>query len=141
MLACEKHQNPIPNWEVNLTINLEMQDFDLNPVYSYKEFFPTPGRPEMERYGFGGLLVVHGPYGVNDLDIFAYARACPYEALPEVRVRMVETDMGLRAECPDCGSVYEVMNGLGNPVSGPSKHYLRQYKVIPTGQSSFLIYN
>ena len=142
VIACEQVQNPIPGWmDVNLTINLDMQDSDLVPPYSYKEFYPAPGKPVSERYGFGGLLIVHGPHVVNNSEIFAYDRACPYEALMDVRVKMVETDLGLHAECPECGSVYDVMNGLGNPVSGISKYYLRQYKVVPTRGNQFLIYN
>lgn len=49
-----------------------------------------------------------------------------YEASSNVKV---EVQDGTFAVCPKCGSKYDILNGLGNPIEGPATKVLQQYYV------------
>lgn len=74
------------------------------------------------RTGFGGVLLIQGISGP-----LAYDMACPYEVDRDITVR-IDPD-NFEAYCPECGSRYNVCEGYGVPVSGPS--YDRQYGMHP----------
>lgn len=70
----------------------------------------------------------------------AYDLACPVERQRNVRVVYNPDD--LRARCPQCGSVYDVSEFYGSPVSGPAydrKFALRRYNVVPAAGSGYII--
>lgn len=77
--------------------------------------------------GFGGILLVSDVMG----ETMAYDLACPVECKKDVRV-FVNDEM--LAECPGCGSTYNVLSLHGAPVGGSAaqNHYgLRTYHVGP----------
>ncbi len=86
--------------------------------------------------GYGGILLVTDISGYP----LAYDLSCPVEAKPDIRVRYLEDD--LKAECPVCGSCYNVNEYNGSPVSGKAfdlKYGLRRYRVVPGAQGGYLI--
>lgn len=138
-VACEERfTSTIPNASVNLTIDLIDEQLILAP--SYKEYI----KPEdtsfplaTDRFGFGGILVVHG-FGMNSINLYVYDLACPNEAQSNVRVK--PQDHGLQAKCPECGAVYDIANGWGNPISG-SEYGLRRYNIGRISETRYRITN
>ena len=130
--ACDKPQfNPIGNWDVRFSIDLRFADDDLFISPSAKTI--TVPRKATDRLGYGGLILtrdVHGQFHAFDL-------ACPHETLRDVKV---ELD-GILVKCPKCGSVYDLSQGLGNRLSGPSAYDLKEYKVVPAGDGLYNVYN
>ena len=124
--SCGIEENPIPSVPVYLNLDLNLEDKELRPIPSYKEYGSRNINPGIgERAGFGGVLVVH-----NVFDEFkAFDRTCPYEATPSITVE-VDNEV-LYAVCPKCGTKYDIA-GSGAP-NGSSKHYLRQYSVTING--------
>jgi nitrite reductase/ring-hydroxylating ferredoxin subunit len=82
--------------------------------------------PNIERVGFGGVLVVHA----LDDQFHAFDLACPYEVNQGVRVAADENN--LFAICPKCGTKYDIAFGSGAP-DGVSKYYLKRYTVTGSG--------
>ena len=93
----------------------EPDAFDLRIPGSSVEF--TTRRKEVDRIGFGGLLVVYGYGDGFKPEYFAFDLACPYEVNPEVRVTM----NALQAECLLCGSKFNVLHGTGVCAEGPAR--------------------
>jgi hypothetical protein len=138
--ACDDEYNsPIPHYDVNLELNLNNFDKDLIPTLATKCF--TTRRAELDRIGYGGILVVNGFNNGSNSDmynLYAYDLACPNEAKPDVRVAPDST--GLKAICPKCNAVFNIAYGSGNPESG-SKHFLRSYRVYKTEEYKYKITN
>lgn len=133
--ACtEKIEMRIPSQRVYLELDLTYNDKALNALYSHKIYTKDNIDQANEYTGFGGVLVFHG-----DNDIFyAFDAACPYEAQSNVIVTVENGD--INAICPKCGSKYELLYGVGNPVSGPSEYYLQRYPVSRSGNKIFVGY-
>ena len=138
MAGCEKPPiNPIPDYPVYIVLNLNAWDSDLKALFSYKIITRnSQGRPhpEIERTGFGGILVAHGSLD----EFYAYDMACPREVSPAIIVEI--TDGGMFAKCPECGSKYDITVG-GVRISGPSDYNLKQYKVYSSGPDRLIIRN
>lgn len=117
----EEHFSNFPFAPVNFMIDLNGLDSDLHEL-SYKIFHQ--GRFFQEHVGLGGLLVFRNTAG----EIIAFDLSCPHEASKEIRVKPNDF---WKAECPACGSSFDMLNGLGSPVSGPSKSYLKKYNASP----------
>lgn len=86
--------------------------------------------------GFGGVLLVTDIEGYP----IAYDLACPVEVKRDVRV-VYDTE-NLNVHCPVCGSVYDVNELNGSPVSGPAhkkKYGLRRYRVQPATLGGYVI--
>ena len=120
--------NPIPNVPVYLNLDLQFQDQDLVPVYAVKSY--TTPTSAIQKLGFGGVVVIHGLDNGSGQEYYAYDLACPNEANPTIRV--VPDDMG-RAQCATCKSVYDLSNGFGNRLSGPTKSDLKRYQTVHVG--------
>ncbi len=138
LLACfactEKVEVRIPSRQVYLELDLTYNDKALNTLYASKIYTPSNIDQANEHTGFGGVLVFHG-----DNDVFyAFDAACPHEA--QANVTVVVEEGGIDAVCPKCGSRYELLYGLGNPVSGPSEFYLQRYPVSRSGNKIFVGY-
>jgi hypothetical protein len=134
--ACEEElYSPVPNMRVNLTIDLSLQDADLIPALATKTF--TKQRLEMDRIGFGGILVINGYSAGGETNLFAYDLACPVEANSSVRV--IPDDVG-KAKCPECEAVYSIAYGMGTPES-KSKYPLKSYTVKKTGEKKYNVLN
>jgi nitrite reductase/ring-hydroxylating ferredoxin subunit len=126
-LSCEDHVNPIPSLRVNLTLDLTFEDKELKAIPSYKEFsINDVNLAQRESVGFGGVLVVHNMTG----EYKAYDRACPYESNSNTTV--VVDNAVLYAECPVCGTKYNLWSSDGAP-DGVSKHGLRRYNITQSG--------
>ncbi|MCI9284836.1 MAG: hypothetical protein HFJ91_03330 [Muribaculaceae bacterium] len=146
--ACDSvDDNRIPYCEVRLTFPT-VGDWNLYGVKgdaaSYERYILAPGMrvpsafpyTAMDRTGYGGLLLVADVLG----DLHAYDLACPYEARPEIRLFIPEGE--LYAECPVCGSTYEVFSNGGMPRSGPAAdrgYALQRYSVTSGGALNYKI--
>ena len=130
-LACDETlYNPIPNYPVDVTINLDFLDTDLPGLYSHKTIITPRIEAERGKLGYGGILVING-IGEKVNNIFAYDAACPKEVNRNIRV--VADDEG-RCKCPKCGSIFFIADGRGLPESG-TELYLRSYSVQDLGDA------
>lgn len=106
-------------------------------ILSQREHIPSDfPYTALDRTGYGGILLVTDVLG----DVLAYDMACPYEARPTVRVDVPEGE--LYAECPTCGSIYDIFTNYGKPRSGPAadKGYsLTRYSVVSGGATEYRI--
>jgi nitrite reductase/ring-hydroxylating ferredoxin subunit len=131
--SCDKtYVSNIPDFPVYLEVDLRYEDKDLVPIQAYKIF--TSKRKDIERTGYGGVLVYHGLNNMGSTSYYAFDISCPHEATKSVVVA-VDNDK-IYAVCPKCGSKYELLNGIGNPISGPSQqegYYLKPYTVSTNG--------
>lgn len=124
-VSCSKiTESEIPYAPVYFTLDLRFQDKDLVGSLHYKTF--TAPRNAGESVGFSGIVVINGYSGY-----YAYDLCCPHEALQSTRIE--PTNAGT-AICPKCETVYDLSNGIGNPMSGPSEYTLRRYNVTNYAQ-------
>lgn len=109
---------------------------------SYKYFIRSQQQPSGFPYtaltytGFGGILLVSDIHGTP----VAYDLACPVECRADVRIRVLADE--LKAECPVCHSIYDIVTNHGQPLSGPAqkKHYgLCKYFVGPGIQGEYML--
>jgi nitrite reductase/ring-hydroxylating ferredoxin subunit len=122
--ACEKaYVSSIPNYPVYLELDLNFEDKDLLPTSAFKIYTSQNINQAIEKTGFGGVLVYHGADAY-----YAFDAACPHEASRSVSVEITD-DAHLYAVCPRCHTQYDLMSGIGNPVSGPGKEQLKSYSV------------
>lgn len=107
-------------------------------IYSY----PTTRIPANFPYtandytGYGGILLVTDVMG----NLSAYDLACPYEVKPTIRV--IVPDGELYAECPHCGSTFDIYTNHGNPRTGPAAergYALKRYSVVSGGALEYRI--
>jgi len=132
--SCGKdYYTSIPDFTVNIGLNLATMDYELNAQLAYKEF--TKPRLASDRLGFGGVLVING-MGDNPVNLFAYDLACPVESQRDIRV--VPDKSGITATCPKCGAVFTIATGTGAPQSG-TKYYLKSYRVTGYGTQYTII--
>lgn len=90
----------------------------------------------MDRTGYGGLLLAVDAMG----NLVVYDLACPYEMRPNVRIEVPDGET--YAQCPECGSTYDIYTNYGNPRSGPSaeKGYaLQRYSAVWGGSLDYLV--
>lgn len=115
-------ESSIPDAPVNLQLNMLVAPYNtFNTPNSYIIY--DKRKNEIDRIGYGGILLYidyEGKYCAFDL-------TCPYEVSPNVRVS--PNDEG-KAVCDKCGSVFELLYGIGAPVSGPAKEPLKRYRVV-----------
>ena len=136
LMACEKEIiSPIPSLPVSVTLNLDFEDRDLIPLLATKSI--TQRRAEVDRIGFGGLLIINGYSSNGSINLFAYDLACPVEARRDTKV--VPDNTG-KAVCPACGAVYTIAYGTGVPDT-ISRYPLRNYMVSPAGGNKFIVRN
>lgn len=89
----------------------------------------------MSYTGFGGVLLYCDGQGVP----VAYDLSCPVEVKQSVRVFVNDA---LEAECPVCGSRYNILLGNGGAISGPAVEYkyrLQRYVVSPQLYGGYII--
>ncbi|MDR1092100.1 MAG: hypothetical protein LBL79_13585 [Prevotella sp.] len=130
--ACGKEEDryALPGY-VNFEVNVNIQDGELKTPTNYKQF--TQPRLSGESVGYSGLLVVCSAVPVTSgiFQLYAYDLCCRHENRREIKI--VPQPDGVTAKCPVCGSVYNIFNGLGNVVSGPSENNLQRYYAIYSG--------
>lgn len=141
-LSCaDTIETRIPYRPVNLELDLTYQDKALKAVQAYKLYTQQNIDQANEQTGFGGVLVFHGLSGSGTSAFYAFDAACPHEASASVIVEV--DDAAIYAICPRCGSKFELLNGLGNPIEGPcaeEKQALKPYQVSTNGNKIY-IYN
>ncbi|MDL2243420.1 hypothetical protein LJB84_01060 [Bacteroidales bacterium OttesenSCG-928-J19] len=145
-LACDKElYTSIPDSLVSFTVHLGDIDADLNTGTAYKTF--KSKRAETDRIGYGGLLVVSSPGShLNNVTLYAYDLACPYEVRREIRVNPVnmsgsgKVPTAITAVCPECGSEFDISNGTGQPMKGSKAKYgLKVYHVAKQANQRYHI--
>ena len=136
--SCNRLDNErIPVRPVNIVFNT-MAEWDVYGVpgaLSWRSFIREDRLPSnypftaMTYTGFGGVLLVGDVLGNPQ----AYDLACPVERSQNIRI-FINTEAEYLAECPKCGSRFNVFSLTGHPVSGAAaeKGYaLRRYRVEP----------
>ncbi len=140
LLSCtDTIETRIPYRAVYLELDLTYQDKALNAIQSYKIYTSKDIDQAGEQTGFGGILVYHGLSGSGSGAFFAFDAACPHEASTNTIVEVDEA--AIYAVCPKCGSKFELLNGIGNPVEGPcaeDKQSLKQYIVETSGNKIYV---
>lgn len=137
LLSCaDTDDSSIPYRIVYLELNLSYQDKALTTIQAYKIY--TEGNVDKagEYTGYGGVLVYHGISTTGSDAYYAFDAACPYEASESVSVEVDED--AVYAVCPECGSKFELLNGIGNPVEGPCTEYLKQYTTQISGSKLYV---
>ena len=129
VFSCDKqYYTSIPNFRVNLDLNLTGLDYKLNAKLAYEVF--TKPRVALDLLGYGGILVING-VGGNQVDLYAYDLACPVEVNRNTRI--IPDSTGITAHCPKCGTVFNIADGTGAPKSGSTKYFLKSYRVFGSG--------
>lgn len=137
VFSCTKTiESGIPYRPVYLELDLTYQDKALKASYASKIYTQKNIDQKVEQTGFGGVLVYHGLSSNGTDAYYAFDAACPYEAQSNITVA-VDKD-GIYAVCPKCGSKYELLNGLANPVEGPAERYLQPYPVTMDGDKIYI---
>ncbi|MDR1746273.1 MAG: (2Fe-2S)-binding protein [Tannerella sp.] len=126
-LACHKIEDPIGNFPVYLRLDLTFEDKELRNIPSCKTYTAKDINSNIERVGFGGVLVVHAVDGF----FYAFDLACPYEASRSALV--VPDENSLNVVCPRCGTKYDISIGASGAPNGVSKYYLKRYAVMENG--------
>ncbi|MDR2809239.1 MAG: (2Fe-2S)-binding protein [Tannerellaceae bacterium] len=135
--ACDKtYTSGIPYSQVYLELDLTFEDKDLIPLSAYKIYTAKNINQHVEKAGFGGVLVYHGLNGAATDAYYAFDTACPHEANRSVTVEI--DNEHLHAVCPKCNSTYDLLYGLGNPVSGPAREQLKPYRIVVSGNKIYV---
>lgn len=137
-----------------MPVNIDMSNQGLWNTYGvfgfgqYRYFIFTSSQREPAGFpysynsatGYGGVLLIGGQGFSGEIAPLAYDLSCPVERQPYVRV-FIDIDT-LFAVCPECGSVYDVVEAHGAPVEGPaySMHYaLTPYNCYPTNTGGYIV--
>lgn len=121
--SCVKELNTIPETFVFLEIYLT------DPIYQSLQIEGNSIHINQDQYGDGignqnnGLII----YRHGGDEFYAYDRTCPYDWEQGKNI-VVNTDGGLIATCPECGSIF-VLSTSGAPTdNGPAKKPLKEYR-------------
>ena len=143
--SCSKvDSNRIPYSPVNIPLNNDglwntygvsatgMSNIFIKPDVPSRSFYSA-----MSYTGYGGVLLFCNGMGVP----VAYDLSCPVEVKKSIRIFVNEA---MEAECPQCGSRYNILLGDGGPISGPAaedkkKYGLQRYKVVPQANGGYII--
>ena len=107
----------------------------------YKRFILSENIPQGFPYsaysstGMGGILLCTTYYGVP----VAYDLSCPVECSPSVKVFINDENV---AECPKCGSRYDVFEKLGYPIAGKAAedgYGMQVYRVSDGVQGNYKV--
>jgi len=120
----------IPDYPVYLALNLTTTYPTFrNSINQYLVFKKAVLVTDM--VGYGGILVYTDLTG----DYCAFDLSCPYEAKQTIRV--VPNEVG-HAVCGGCGSVFNISDGIGEPLSGQAKQTLKRYKTTLSGDMLYV---
>ena len=144
MAACTKVENHrIPYSSVNIALdNTGLWDtYGVHALGDCRIFNKSQKIPANFAYtamtftGYGGVMLVAGV----DNTPLAYDCCCPVECAPGITLFF---NSELEAECPTCGSRFDVINGTGSPLSGEAheKAYgLTIYHAFPASFGGYVI--
>lgn len=125
LVSCAKEENyvsSIPYSVVKIDIQTQIQNNFDNPFYS-QEY------TEKGYSGYGGVIAISN---ADASYIYAFDMCCPYES-PAINRVIKQGTTALKVRCPKCGSVYNIADGTGAVVSGPSTEKLKSYRVLRDG--------
>ena len=120
----------IPDYPVYLQLNLTTTYPTFRNSYNQFLVFEKPIYIT-DRVGFGGILVYTDLNG----DYCAFDLSCPYEAKQNILV--VPNHSG-QAVCQGCGSVFNIGDGIAEPISGKAKQALKRYKAMLSGDILYI---
>lgn len=148
--SCEKINNKeVPNYVVRIDLGSYAlwTTYGVSGVGEYRIFDRVRRLPSNFSYnantytGFGGVLLIMGLDAVSGTYApIAFDAACPVENSVSVTVSIDPST--LEAVCPQCKSHYNVLTGMGGPLSGQaytSKYGLRTYKVYQSTLGGYMI--
>lgn len=132
-VSCSKKENDvIPYTYVYFNLNLYDAQFTnaLNPQFG--SVIINAGTNNWDYSGGfnnNGIIIFNG----GD-QFYAYDRTCPHDfALDGSSYKVNVLDL-IYAKCPNCQTLYGLTIG-GNPVEGPGRYPLKNYKVLNYGNS------
>ena len=144
--------NRIPSMPVNINLasTALWVTYGVSGYGESRTFVKALGQPrdfpftDKTTTGFGGVLIVSGvnPFTLEAGVPMAYDLSCPVECRSDIRVRMEYDGLVPFAECPECGSHYDVVERGGSPTSGPAlsdKYGLRRYECRQGVYGGYLI--
>lgn len=150
--GCDKvNNNEVPSYVVHIDLGTYAMwnTYGVAGVGDYRIFNRDSRIPANFPYnantytGYGGILLIMaldsstGSYAPQ-----AYDAACPVENKQDVTVGIDASNF--EAVCPKCHSRYNVLTGMGGPISGTAytSHYgLRIYKVHQSSYGGYIITN
>ena len=124
---------PVQPVNISFATVADWNIYGVNGALEWRRFIRSDRIPPNYPYtamtytGFGGVLLLCDVLGNPQ----AYDLACPVECRQDVRV-FINTEDEHLAECPECGSKYNVFSLMGHPVSGIAAtrgYALRRYCV------------
>lgn len=142
--SCDKIDSyRIPYAPVNIELNNDglWNTYGVHSMGIYNRFIKNDRIPANFSYtaltytGFGGVLLIGGPNN----DVLVYDLCCPVEVKSTTRVYVNDK---LEAQCPVCGSRYDILYLNGSPLSGPALDYkygLQRYHAIASNLGGYTI--
>lgn len=130
--ACEKNKNDvIPDVYINFYLDLEDPEF-LDLRFITNSLIVTSATnnigPNSAGFSGNGIIVYH-----STTDTYlAFDRTCPHDYVNGGEAIKVVVDF-VSAVCPVCETNYALSSG-GEPVSGPGKYYLKNYRTSFDGR-------
>lgn len=116
------NNNPyLPNYPVNITINLDMPSYVNLQYPSNTKLLSGPG------YGVLGIIVINTGSGFN-----AFDAACPNQALSSCSTMRIH---GIKAVCPCDETEYSLYTGIGD-----AQYQMKRYRTELIG-NTLRIYN
>ncbi|MBO7609921.1 MAG: hypothetical protein J6S96_06950 [Muribaculaceae bacterium] len=150
LMGCDKVNNKeVPSYMVNIDLGTYAlwNTYGVAGVGDYRIFdrgkqLPANFPFNINTYtGYGGVLLIMAFDGITaSYAPQAYDAACPVENSPNVSIG-IDSDK-LEAVCPQCHSRYNVLTGMGGPISGvayTNKYGLRTYRARPTDNGGYII--
>lgn len=138
--ACDSVNNQeVPNFTVRIDLSGYgiWNTYGVSGVGDWKYFNRATRQPSNFPYtastytGYGGVLLIMGlDSSTGNYEPLAYDAACPVENTMSVAVGIDQSNY--EAVCPQCNSRFNVLTGMGGPISGiaaTNKYGLRIYKV------------
>lgn len=125
LFSCKKNKNDvIPDVYIDFTINLNDPEFvSLTSLFgsAYIDASTNNWGQKAAGYNENGIIVFAGPE-----EFYAYDRTCPHDYSVNGSSIKVNVDF-IQAICPSCSTSYSLPTG-GNPISGPGRYPLKNYK-------------
>jgi nitrite reductase/ring-hydroxylating ferredoxin subunit len=138
--SCENNKNDvIPNeyidFRMDITYDIIFRDL-LSPGNSVLVSYLTNNWGSYSAgFDSSGIIVYRA-----DLDnFFAYDRTCPYDYAIKNKVVRINVDF-TEAICPVCSTYYSLPSG-GQPISGPGRYPLKNYKTSYDGFRFLEVWN
>jgi len=129
LFGCKKDKHPVPNRRFNVTIDLMLPDYHVNPFIITRSSLG-------EMVGVSGVIVYRG----GDGNYYAFERYCPHDQ--DFSCVVSPDPEATVASCSCCGSRFLIASPDGDVLEGPSKYFLKRYNTSVSSSGTYLtIYN